>query len=167
MFEIATVQLWAENNRTAKQAILSLTGWARRPQEQTGLGFVFAFMCLCEHASGGVLQRKRNSQQCTRRAKQMSTFSFFHVDRRASICSCSFTAGESVHAYASCEHSCFYVLGVFFFFFFFFWMCASFLSVAHCSSMVIKEGSGGGRPCLFSGYKCQLTLLIHNHISVL
>lgn len=87
-----------KTTRPAKHVILSLRGWARYPQEQTGLSFVFVWACVCvfEWACLGRCAATKTPQQHTRRGKQMSTFSFFHVDKRASICPCSFSAGESV-----------------------------------------------------------------------
>lgn len=60
-----------KTTRPAKHVILSLRGWARHPQEQTGLGFVFAWVPVCasERASGGALQQKALSSTPVEKSK--------------------------------------------------------------------------------------------------
>lgn len=117
-------------------------------------------LCLSECASGGMLQQRTLSSTTDEESKLVLFFSL-HVDRRASICSCSFSAGRSVRTYGSvrlCEHFCLFVSTVY--------GCVCVCLKLYCSVLFFLYGCKRGRACWFFEYKCLLKFLIFNNILI-
>lgn len=98
-----------KTTRPAKHVILSLRGWARHPQEQTGLGFVFAWVPVCasERASGGALQQKALSSTPVEKSKWVFFPFSVLIEEPRYVFVFFFSAGKSVRTHASvslCGH---------------------------------------------------------------